>query len=189
MAAVIQKDLDAYCRTVLARLSTLWDFPGLAETVQIQVSSRLTRALARVAMDRRIVRLAVPVAAGPRPALAEILTHEAAHIVVYDRHGRAARPHGREWGALMRAAGYQARARVDAAELGIVMPAPKRRRSRPRYVYEHRCPVCQTRQLAGRVVRQWRCAACHDAGLSGELEVRRRQPFTRRLAAALRIGA
>ena len=48
---------------------------------------------------------------------------------------------------------------------------PNRRR---RYLYIHRCPVCQAEQIARRAVRRWRCAACVEAGLDGELEIWRR---------------
>ncbi len=186
MAAAAQADLGTQCRAILRDLSKLWAFAGLAETVEVQVSARLTRALARVAMDKRVVRLAEAVATGPATALREVLTHEAAHVVVHARHGRKARPHGREWAELMRKADYTPRARVAAQELGLTMPKPRRRNER--YVYEHRCPVCHGRKLAGRPVRQWRCMICLGVGLSGELEVRRWTEITGKLARTAAAG-
>ncbi len=71
----------------------------------------------------------------------------------------------------MRIAGYEPRARLPAGTL----PQPSRkRRRRQRYLYIHRCPVCQAEQIARRAVRRWRCAACVEAGLDGELEIWRR---------------
>ena len=134
------------------------------------------RALGRALPARRVVRIASTVARSSERALVEVLCHEIAHVAVYERHGRAVRPHGREWAALMRSAGYEPRIRVDPRVLGIeVMPAPALRGAGRRriYVYEHRCSVCQRRWTARRTVWQWRCAACVDAGLEGKLEVRR----------------
>jgi ribosomal protein L37AE/L43A len=39
--------------------------------------------------------------------------------------------------------------------------------------YSHTCPVCQSRRVAGRPVRGWRCARCVEAGLLGNLTIRR----------------
>lgn len=173
MPAQPERELNELCQRLLSTWAPIWNRPALEDSITVEVSTRLERALARALPERRVVRLAAAVAQGPETGLAEVLCHEAAHLVVHERHGRQARPHGREWAQLMRAAGYSPRVRVDPAELGIVMPK-RRRRAQPRrrrYLYEHRCPVCQTQRMAGRPVRQWRCEVCSAAGLSGELEV------------------
>jgi hypothetical protein len=71
----------------------------------------------------------------------------------------------------MRAAGFEPRARLPAGTL----PQPDRKQKRrQRYLYIHRCPVCQAEHIAWRAVRRWRCAACVEAGLDGALEIWRR---------------
>ena len=183
MADPIHVDLQAIAAAVLQRVGKLWEFPKLAETTQVEVSTRMTRSLARVRPDTRVIRIAKPVVEGPQASLEEVLCHEAAHIVAHSQARQRIRPHGREWAALMEQAGYPARARVDARLLGITMPAGAGRGGngaggrgagrRKRYVYDHRCPVCHNHRTSGRVVRRWRCATCVDAGMKGELVVTR----------------
>ncbi|MDC0292690.1 SprT-like domain-containing protein [Candidatus Binatia bacterium] len=177
-------DLQAIAAAVLRRVGDLWEFPQLAETTRVEVSTRMTRSLARVRPDTRVIRIARPVVEGPQASLEEVICHEAAHIVAHSQATRRIRPHGREWAALMERAGYPARARVDARLLGITMPAGPGRGGnggrggrgsgrRKKYVYDHRCPVCQNHRTSGRVVRSWRCGPCVDAGMKGELVVTR----------------
>ena len=107
-----------------------------------------------------------------RPTLLEeVLCHELAHAAVHRLHGRRAKPHGPEWKALMVKAGHEPRVRV--LENDPRLPADF---NRPRPRWEHRCPVCQVKQLAGRPVRQWRCLRCRKAGRSGKLEIRKVLP-------------
>ena len=174
-------DLQAIAAAVLRRVGDLWEFPQLAETTRVEVSTRMTRSLARVRPDTRLIRIAQPVVEGPPASLEEVICHEAAHIVAHSQATQRIRPHGREWAALMEQAGYPARARVDARLLGITMPAAPGRGGnggrgsgrRKKYVYDHRCPVCQNHRTSGRVVRSWRCGPCVDAGMKGELVVTR----------------
>ena len=174
-------ELQAIAAAVLRRVGDLWEFPQLAETTRVEVSTRMTRSLARVRPDTRVIRIAQPVIEGPPASLEEVICHEAAHIVAHSQATQRIRPHGREWAALMEQAGYPPRARVDARLLGIEMPAQQGRganaggrdRRRKRYIYDHRCPVCQNHRTSGRVVRSWRCGPCVDAGMKGELVVTR----------------
>jgi predicted SprT family Zn-dependent metalloprotease len=41
-----------------------------------------------------------------------VLCHELAHLAARERHGDRIRPHGPEWKALMRAAGYEPKTRL-----------------------------------------------------------------------------
>ncbi|MDG2010605.1 MAG: SprT-like domain-containing protein, partial [Candidatus Binatia bacterium] len=107
-------DLQAIAAAVLRRVGDLWEFPQLAETTRVEVSTRMTRSLARVRPDTRVIRIAQPVVEGPPASLEEVICHEAAHIVAHSQTTQRIRPHGREWAALMEQAGYPARARVDA---------------------------------------------------------------------------
>ena len=174
MEARSDEDLQHAAKAVLRRLEQVWNLPDLAASTRVLVSNRMTRSLARVRPDTRVIRIAAAVAAGPLAALEEVIGHEAAHIAAHTRAEKRIRPHGREWAALMEQAGYPPRARVDARLLGIEMPTTGgRRRRRKHYIYDHRCPVCQNHRSSGRVVRSWRCGPCVDAGMKGELVVTR----------------
>jgi len=174
--ATADRDFEAHCRALVVGFATTWARPGLEETITIELSTRLTRAIGRAMPRSRRIRLAATVAEAPDATIAEILCHEVAHIVAWDLFGASARPHGREWAALMRAAGFEPRIRLDPASRGLRMPTPARppASSRRTWLYEHRCPVCLASRTSGRVVRRWRCARCVRVGLDGELVVERR---------------
>ena len=153
----------------------LWNTPGLAARATIEYSSRLTRSLGRCYPERRLIRLAgfleTGLDEGESTLLEEVLCHELAHLAARELHGLHIRPHGPEWKALMRAAGFEPRIRLP---LPASAPNPRPRRRRQRYLYLHRCPICQLSKTAKRAVRQWRCAACLGAGLDGTLDITRR---------------
>ncbi len=167
--------LQEVSRELLAGWSRVWESPGLEDSVGVEISRRMRRALGLTHPERRVIRIAHCLLEAPAAAFAEVLCHEAAHVVVFERHRRRVRPHGREWGALMKAVGYAPRTRVDPRELGIpwAPPAPRALR-RSKQVYEHRCADCGMVRHARRAVPQWRCARCYDAGRGGRLEIRRR---------------
>ena len=145
-----------------------WGVAGLESRLALQVSPRMFRSLGRCAPHKLELRVAAFLLDGPTELLDEVLCHEAAHAAVFELHGSAPKPHGQEWRALMDAAGFPARLRIPVpGELGA------RRKQEGRATWAHRCPVCHATRLAGRPVRQWRCAVCREAGLSGELEIRR----------------
>ncbi|MGE3843061.1 MAG: SprT family zinc-dependent metalloprotease [Vicinamibacterales bacterium] len=135
---------------------------------QLAVSDRLTTTLARC--WPRTGRIELSARALRMPArLPELLCHEAAHLAVFALHGPNCRPHGPEWQALMRQAGFKPRATlVSACRVLRPKPAPASVR------WEHVCPVCQTTRTGKRPVPRWRCAACVAAGLDGKLTIRRR---------------
>jgi SprT protein len=163
-------ELTAETRTSLHLWLHTWDTPDLATQTRIELSPRLTRSLGRCYPDRRLIRIASHVAQSTNGLLHEVLCHELAHLAARELHGPRIRPHGPEWKALMRAAGYDPKTKLPSPD-----GAPRRRGRRSRYVYlyVHRCPVCQLSRTAKRVVRRWRCAACVDAGLPGELVITR----------------
>jgi predicted SprT family Zn-dependent metalloprotease len=163
-------------RTTLARIPALlrdwghrWGLADLGRSVQVEWGRRFRRSLGRVHLDRRVVRLAEELALAPPELLREVLCHEIAHLAARDLHGRHCRPHGPEWAALVRAAGFAPRRRIPWSPPSSPSQ-PKRAGARARG-YIHRCPVCHLRWTAGRPVRQWRCPACVAAGLSGQLEI------------------
>lgn len=171
MASALPDKTPALLQQILQQCEETWNAPGLAGSVEIQVSPRMKRTLGRALLQKRIIRLAGFVVRGPQDALREVLVHEAAHIVAFDRFGTGIRPHGRQWAELMEQAGLPARARVDPTTIGLPTHPPTRRRTRT--IYEHRCPACQARRLARRAMRRWQCAACLEAGLPGKLEILR----------------
>ena len=147
----------------------LWNTPELAARTTIEWSPRLTRSLGRCYPERRLIRLASFLDEAPNGLLEEVLCHELAHVAARELHGTRIRPHGPEWKALMRDAGYEPKTRLP-------LPANVRgtRNHRRRYLYIHRCPVCQRSRTAKRAVRRWRCAACVAEGLDGTLDISRR---------------
>jgi SprT protein len=149
---------------------SIWQTPGLARLTRVMFSPRLERSLGRCVPATGRVTLTTRLRGGSRERLLETLCHEVAHVAAYILHGGTARPHGPEWAALVRAAGFDpgthARRRRGAAK-----PTTKRRlRDRPwRFTVVHTCPVCHSRRYARRVMSAWRCRTCVEAGLSGEL--------------------
>jgi predicted SprT family Zn-dependent metalloprotease len=151
--------------------AALWGLPGLERRVDVRFSDRLHTSLGRCVPSRGLVRMNRRLLELQPRLLEEVLCHELAHVAVFERYGHLCRPHGPEWAALMRAAGFtpRVRARLGHDVERVVAPEPKRRP-----LYEHRCPVCQAARLACRRVPQWRCAACLRAGLDGRLVIEKR---------------
>ena len=150
------------------RWEKLWGLPGLAESVTVEFSRRFRTSLGLCWPAQSRIRLAAHLEHDHPELLEEVFCHELAHVAVFRLHGRKVRPHGPEWKKLLVRAGFEPKTRVQPEDAKF----PERVKRR-RYRYEHRCPVCQARRVAGRVVRQWRCVACVKAGLSGELVITR----------------
>lgn len=161
-------------RRLLASWATLWDTPGLEDDLTVAFSARLTRSLGRCRPATGRITLRAELRGGPPERLAEVLCHEAAHVAVFQKHGREARPHGPEWRALVAAAGFEPRTGARGESTSAAMEATDESPTPRRLAYEHRCPVCHTVRLARRPVPRWRCAECLDAGLDGEMIITRR---------------
>jgi predicted SprT family Zn-dependent metalloprotease len=144
-----------------------WGVPDLPTRLRVTSCSRFRSSLGRCNPVTGEVRIASFLLAAPSDILHETICHEVAHAAVFALHGRHARPHGREWRALMLAAGFKPRARLSMDDLNRLPAAVQRTRG----MWEHRCPVCQMRRLAGRPMRQWRCTACYEGGLDGRLRI------------------
>jgi len=112
----------------VARWAATWQRPGLERRLHISFSTRMTRSLGRCHPERGVIRLASWLRDAPASLLAEVLCHEVAHVATWELHGRACRPHGAEWRALMRAAGFEPRVRLPAE---LVPSAVRARRARP----------------------------------------------------------
>jgi len=148
----------------LEALAVLWQCPVLAERTTVTVNARLRSSLGRAFPGRWRIELHKGLIEATPALVDEVVSHEAAHLVAYARHGYRIRPHGREWAALMRAAGHAPKARHDE-----VLPGLSRARSAARI--EHRCPVCDVARVARRTMRAWRCRRCVEAGRSGRLTI------------------
>jgi predicted SprT family Zn-dependent metalloprotease len=164
-----------------------WSLPQLTNVTRVEVGVRLRSSLGRCQPSSGLIRIHPTLLGDTKGAkgdarnepdeslLKEVLCHEAAHVGVYLLHGASVRPHGPEWARLMRAAGYEPRARVDPN----ILPASFRTASRPKRLYQHRCPVCGASRIARRAVHRWRCRVCVEAGLPGRLEISTRPPADR----------
>lgn len=159
-------ELRGQARTIVKRLLGRWEVHSTDP--HLAVSARLSTTLARcwprtgrIELSARALRM--------RARLPELLCHEAAHLAVHALHGPNCRPHGPEWQALMRQAGFEPRATL-VSTCRVIRPKPAPVSVR----YEHVCPVCQARRVAKRPVPGWRCAACVAAGLDGKMIIRRR---------------
>ncbi len=156
--------------------ASLWNAPALTERVTISFSARLTRSLGRCHPRQGTIRLAAWLCDADPALLREVLCHEVAHVAAWDLTGGRNRPHGAEWRALMRAAGYQPRVRYPQE----LLPPEARKPSRRSSLWDHSCPRCGAHRTARRVMRIWRCARCVEAGREGRLVIHRSGDLLRR---------
>lgn len=108
-----------------------WGVASLAHEARIAYSTRQRTSLGRARYEgERILLNAVLRDPALRPLLEEVLCHELAHLAARRLHGRAIRPHGKEWKALLKSVGHCARVTVPSAEVPPVQPRRRRRRAR-----------------------------------------------------------
>ncbi len=149
----------------LRSLAQTWGVSRLAQ-LGIRVNSRLTSTVARLVVNEAVIELNPTVAGLHLRKRREVICHEAAHFAVQQRHRKVLRPHGPEWAALVRQAGFEPKAsRVRCGQ-------PKLRRTTKR-AFLHTCPVCHFSKRAARQTPRWRCPECRAIGLDGSLRVER----------------
>jgi len=153
---------------MIAGWARTWNVPRLEERVGIEFSRRFSASIGRYDLRRKTIRLAHWLLEHDTNLLREVLCHEAAHAAAYEVHGRRCQPHGKQWKALMRAAGFEPRVRLPEREL----PVTRTGRKRGRAAWIHRCPVCDAERATRRRMTAWRCVRCVNAGLDGRLEIR-----------------
>ena len=139
-------------REMLEQLGLAWDCPDLACRVKVVYNSRLTTTLGRAAIADMRLELNPRLLREHPTELAATLAHEAAHLVVHMRYGKAP-PHGREFKTLMRAVNLSPKATHS-------LPVEHLRKRRGRYLYLHRCGDCGQEFVARSVRRQYYCLAC-----------------------------
>lgn len=152
-------------RAYLRSLAKLWKHPRIAK-LQIEVNRRLTSTVARCVTGGDVIELSPAAARRGTRLQKEVVCHEAAHSVVWERYGRAARPHGAEWRALVRAAGFEPKAT-------LVRCGERRRPATDTAAFRHVCPVCQFSKRAKHRMSRWRCPECRAVGLEGALRIER----------------
>lgn len=152
-------------RRYLRSLARLWAHRPVAD-VEVRVNARLSATAGRFLPAAELIEVSQAFMARPTAVQREIICHEAAHLVVDHRYGRSARPHGVEWSALIRAAGFTPRASL--VRCGTTGPA------RPTTVQlAHVCTVCHFSRRAKRRTPRWRCPDCRAIGLDGALSIMR----------------
>ena len=161
--------LNAQLHDAIVGWQSMWHTPGLADLTRVTFSPRLGRSLGRCVPAAGRVTLTTRLRRASRNRLLETLCHEVAHVAAYMLHGSAARPHGPEWAALVRAAGYDPSTHAQPRRGAPKTPKRPPRAKSPRFTVVHTCPVCHSRRYARRVMSAWRCRTCVDAGLSGKM--------------------
>lgn len=136
-----------------ARCLSAWGAETLLPRVRIVYNPRLSTTLGRANLTDLRVELNPRLLAEHPKELIPTLAHELAHLVIYDRHGQAARPHGAEFRRLMRKAHLPDNTNHH-------LPVEHLRRKRTRYLYLHRCCLCGQSFLARSVRRNYYCLAC-----------------------------
>lgn len=149
----------------LRSLARLWKHP-LVGNLQVRVNPRFTATVGRCVGSRDLIEISPKVASRSANVQREIVCHEAAHLVVWMRHGKAAKPHGPEWRALVQQAGF-------AARPTLVQCGERERRAGNAIQFRHRCPVCHFSKRAKRRMALWRCPECRAIGLDGALLIER----------------
>src|SRR5262245_7642576 len=119
-------------RAHLESLAIVWKHERISR-LNIAVNPNLRSTLARWIPPSNTLEISAAAKWRDARALLEIISHEAAHVVVWEHSGRAVRPHGPEWAALMRAAGLEPRATVVRCG---------QRRASDGVRFRHFCAVC-----------------------------------------------
>ena len=148
--------------TVL-KYCALWSVEEIQDDVTVLFSSRLTRSLGKTQPVRKVIRLNTQLCTTLNPYLEEVICHELAHVVATHLYGPSIRPHGEEWKALMRSAGFEPNVRLHVANHFT--------KRKPQRKFRHYCPVCQSERMSRTRMTRWRCEACVADGLSGELQI------------------
>lgn len=151
-------------RSCLRSLAHVWRQPSVSG-LRLRFNRLLKKTIARLLADDGVIEFNTTVARLDVRRRREVICHEAAHFVVWQRYGRSVRPHGPEWVALVELAGFEPTAyRVRCGQ-------PKR--SAAKRTFRHTCPVCHFSKRAARRMPRWRCPECRAIGLDGSLRIER----------------
>ena len=160
--------------SLLPQWDDLWQTDEALLTVNVELSSRLTRSLGLAYPERMLIRINSCLMSKPlQELLPEVLCHEAAHIAVYLKKRSSAKPHGALWKSLVSKAGFTPTTTLEISPKVATAKAANRKK------YLHRCPVCQATRIAGCPQPNWKCTDCVEAGLDGSLVITRMQTVRR----------
>jgi predicted SprT family Zn-dependent metalloprotease len=162
-AGAVRRLLSSGAPRYFRSLAHIWGHPGVSR-LRIRLNPRLTATVARLHIHDSIVEFSLAVANLDARDRREVICHEAAHFVVWQTCRRAVRPHGPEWAALVKLAGFKPKARRVRCGLS-------RRRPVVTYAFRHICPVCHYSKRAARQMPRWRCPECRAIGLDGSLRI------------------
>lgn len=161
------QSFDADVTDEVRRWFDIWQCEGLFDRVAVRFSARMFRSVGRCYPADRELVLASAVQALERADVLDILCHELAHLVAFERFGRLIRPHGHEWRALVQATGHTASVRCDNPMVIAALDHVRRRRRH----FLHVCPHCRAERVAAKRVTRWRCGACYELGGDGRLQI------------------
>jgi len=153
----------AQTRAPILKFCALWGVIEIQDEVQVEFSRRLTRSLGRSQPLKKVIRLNSELSTKLNDLLEEVICHELAHVAAVHLHGDSIKPHGEEWKALVRMAGFEPSIKLRVIGEASVEKARKR--------YKHICPVCHSHQISRTRMTRWRCRACVASGLPGELQI------------------
>jgi len=142
----------AILTAIAERCGQAWEIPDLARRVTIVYNPRLRTTLGRAILDDNRVELNVHLLRAYPDELLPTVVHELAHLAVRMLYGNA-RPHGREFKALMRAVNMPADTTHHLDTAGLKL-------QQRRYVYLHRCSDCGMMFIARKPRRNCYCKAC-----------------------------
>ncbi len=152
----------------LASWGVLWGLPGLAQELRIEFSQRLSHALGICDGRNRLLTLSkILLLKQNRHLLLATLCHEAAHFAAWRQHGVFIAPHGTEWRALMRAAGFNPRVARPMEEIFGM----EERLIEEQRLYQYHCAVCGITRVRAAKNGRLRCGACVNAGRKGLLTI------------------
>src|SRR5262245_59875875 len=90
----------------LRSLARIWGCPRVSQ-LRCRLNPRLTTSLARLRSYDGLIEFNLTVAGLDGRDQQEVICHEAAHFVGWQRYGRTVRPHGPEWATLVQRAGFE----------------------------------------------------------------------------------
>jgi SprT protein len=153
----------AKIEALILKFCALWGVEEIQDDIQLQFSTRFTRSLGRTQPRNKVIRLNSELCTELSDFLDEVICHELAHVAAVHLHGDSIKPHGEEWSALVRLAGFEPYIRLQVNGKSSI---GKARRS-----FRHYCLVCHSERIGRMRMTRWRCKACVASGLSGELQI------------------
>jgi SprT protein len=87
--------------------------PWLANLIYFEFNDRLTSIWGRAHRDERIIELSTLLWLGRPEKRYDTVVHEVCHIIVWEKYGHSAKPHGKEWRRCMKRANLKPKSSED----------------------------------------------------------------------------